>query len=254
LTDASQTEKKKSRSLKPLGRLTPYVMRYRGLVTGAVIALALAAVTSLALPLAVRRMIDHGFSHSDGRFINSYFVMLMVMAVVLALASAMRYYFVITLGERIVSDLRRDVFAHVTRCRLLLRRQPVRRDRLAADRRHHADQVRRRRHRLGGAAQYDPWSRRHGHDGRHQPKLSSLVLAAIPLIVLPLVAFGRSVRKRSRAAQDTLADATAFANEQIGAVRTVQAFTGETAAPDRYGAPWRPPTAPPAPPSARARC
>jgi ATP-binding cassette subfamily B protein len=60
-------------------------------------------------------MIDHGFSHSDGRFINSYFVMLMVMAVVLALASAMRYYFVITLGERIVSDLRRDVFAHVTR-------------------------------------------------------------------------------------------------------------------------------------------
>ena len=60
-------------------------------------------------------MIDHGFTQSDGRFINSYFAMLMVMAVVLAIASALRYYFVITLGERIVSDLRRDVFAHVTR-------------------------------------------------------------------------------------------------------------------------------------------
>jgi ABC-type multidrug transport system fused ATPase/permease subunit len=90
-------------------------MRYRGMVAGALVSLALAAVTSLALPLAVRRMIDHGFTQSDGSFINSYFAMLMVMAVVLAIASAMRYYFVITLGERIVADLRRDVFAHVAR-------------------------------------------------------------------------------------------------------------------------------------------
>ncbi|TGV91570.1 ABC transporter transmembrane domain-containing protein, partial [Mesorhizobium sp. M2E.F.Ca.ET.154.01.1.1] len=57
------------------------------------------------------------------------------------------------------------------------------------------------------------------------PKLSGLVIAAIPLIVLPLVAFGRSVRRKSRLAQDTLAEATAYASEQIGAVRTLQAFT-----------------------------
>lgn len=90
-------------------------MRYRAMVAGALMSLALAAVTSLALPLAVRRMIDHGFTQSDGRFINSYFAMLMVMAIVLAVASALRYYFVITIGERIVADLRRDVFSHVTR-------------------------------------------------------------------------------------------------------------------------------------------
>ncbi len=65
------------------------------------------------MPLAVRRMIDHGFSNSDSGFINTYFSMLMVLAVVLALASAARYYFVISLGERIVADLRRDVFARV---------------------------------------------------------------------------------------------------------------------------------------------
>ena len=59
------------------------------------------------------------------------------------------------------------------------------------------------------------------------PKLSGFVLAAIPLIVLPLVGFGRSVRRRSRAAQDTLADASAYAAELIGAVRTLQAFTNE---------------------------
>jgi ATP-binding cassette subfamily B protein len=115
LTDAVQAAEKKSRSLKPLGRLTPYIMRYRGMVAGALVALVVAAVTSLALPLAVRRMIDNGFTMADGSFINSYFAMLTVMAVLLAAASALRYYFVITLGERIVSDLRRDVFAHVTR-------------------------------------------------------------------------------------------------------------------------------------------
>jgi ATP-binding cassette subfamily B protein len=212
-------------------------MRYRGMVTGAIIALALAAITSLALPLAVRRMIDHGFSHSDGRFINSYFVMLMVMAVVLAISSAMRYYFVITLGERIVSDLRRDVFAHVTRLSASffdVNQSGEIVSRLTAD----TTQI---KSAVGATASV---ALRNmilclGAIGMMvvtSPKLASLVLAAIPLIVFPLVAFGRSVRKRSRAAQDTLAEASAFANETIAATRTVQAFGGETAAADRYGA------------------
>ncbi len=67
------------------------------------------------------------------------------------------------------------------------------------------------------------------------PKLSSIVLIAIPIIVLPLVSFGRSVRKRSRAAQDTLAHASAYANETIAASRTIQAYNGEDAASRRYG-------------------
>ncbi len=236
LADAMQTEKKKSRSLKPLGRLTPYVMRYRGLVTGALFSLALAALTSLALPLAVRRMIDHGFSYSDGRFINSYFIMLMAMAVVLAIASALRYFFVITLGERIVSDLRRDVFAHVTRLSASffdVNQSGEIVSRLTADTTQIKSAVgatasvalRNIILCLGAIVMMVVTS----------PKLASLVLSAIPLIVFPLVAFGRSVRKRSRAAQDTLAEASAFANETIAATRTVQAFGGETAAASRYG-------------------
>ncbi len=67
------------------------------------------------LPIAVRRMVDHGFSEADTSLISSYFIMLIVLAGLLAGASAARYYFVITLGERVVSDLRRDVFAHVSR-------------------------------------------------------------------------------------------------------------------------------------------
>lgn len=237
LTDAAQTGDKKSRSLRPLGRLAPYVMRYRAMVAGALFSLALAAVTSLTLPLAVRRMIDHGFTQADGRFINSYFLMLMVMAVVLAVASALRYYFVITLGERIVSDLRRDVFAHVTRLSpsfFDINQSGEIVSRLTAD----TTQI---KSAVGATASV---ALRNlilcfGAMGMMivtSPKLSSLVLGAIPLIVFPLVGFGRSVRKRSRAAQDTLADASAFANETISATRTVQAFGGETAAAGRYGA------------------
>src|SRR6218665_1806411 len=114
-TEHAAQEKPARRNIRPLGRLTPYISRYRGLVGGALVALVMAAVTTLVLPVAVRRMIDHGFSGADAGFINTYFTMLFVLAGLLALASAMRYYFVITLGERIVADLRREVFAHVTR-------------------------------------------------------------------------------------------------------------------------------------------
>jgi ATP-binding cassette, subfamily B, bacterial len=236
LTDAVQAGEKKPRSLKPLGRLAPYVMRYRAMVAGALVSLALAAVTSLALPLAVRRMIDQGFTQPDGSFINGYFAMLMVMAVMLAIASALRYYFVITLGERIVSDLRRDVFASVTRLSpsfFDVNQSGEIVSRLTAD----TAQI---KSAVGATASV---ALRNlilccGAMGMMvvtSPKLASLALGAIPLIVFPLVAFGRSVRKRSRAAQDTLAEASAFANETIAATRTVQAFNGEDAAANRYG-------------------
>ncbi len=77
----------------------------------------LAALTTLVVPIAVRRMIDFGFSDRGLALINSYFLVMIGVAAVLALASASRYYLVTTLGERIVADLRGDVFAHVTRCR-----------------------------------------------------------------------------------------------------------------------------------------
>jgi ATP-binding cassette, subfamily B, bacterial len=237
LANEVQTAEKKSRSLKPLGRLAPYVKRYRGIVAGALVSLIVAAVTSLTLPLAVRRMIDHGFTQADGTFINSYFAMLLVIAVILAVASAFRYYLVITLGERIVSDLRRDVFAHVTRLSpsfFDVNQSGEIVSRLTAD----TTQI---KSAVGATASV---ALRNlilclGAMGMMivtSPKLSSLVLGAIPLIVFPLVGFGRSVRKRSRAAQDTLAAASAFANETIAATRTVQAFNGEDAAASRYGA------------------
>ncbi|TPL48621.1 ATP-binding cassette domain-containing protein [Mesorhizobium sp. B2-4-2] len=223
------------RSLKPLRRLFPYIGRYRTLVAGAVISLIVAAVTTLALPLAVRRMIDHGFTPSGSSFIAEYFAALVAMAALLAAASAGRYYFVITLGERVVADIRRDVFAHVTKL------SPAFFDtaqsgeivsRLAAD----TTQV---KSAVGATASVALRNVILGLGAVAMmvftsPKLSGLVIAAIPIIVLPLVAFGRSVRRKSRQAQDTLADATAYASEQIGAVRTLQAFTNETLVTGRF--------------------
>ena len=109
----------------------------------------------------------------------------------------------------------------------LLRHGAVGRDRLAAGGRRHAGEIRRRRHRLDGASQHHHGRRSDRHDGLYEPVAFLAGHRRDPVIVVPLVAFGRTVRRRSRAAQDTLAGATAYASEAIGAVRTLQAFTNE---------------------------
>ena len=161
--------------------------------------------------------------------------MLVVMAAVLAAASAARYYFVITLGERVVADFRRDVFAHVTTLSpgffdRVQSGEIV--SRLTAD----TTQI---KSAVGATASVALRNAILGIGALAMmvftsPKLSGLVIVAIPVIVLPLVAFGRSVRRKSRLAQDTLAQASAYASEQIGAIRTVQAFTNERLATSRF--------------------
>ncbi|WP_311031530.1 ABC transporter transmembrane domain-containing protein [Mesorhizobium koreense] len=237
LADAqADAQERRRKSLKPLARLAPYLAHYRGKVAGALFFLVLAAVTTLSLPIAVRRMIDQGFTHADSTFIADYFAALIAIAALLALASAGRYYFVITLGERVVADLRRDVFAHVTRLSASFFDQAQSGEivsRLTADTTQIKAAVgptasvalRNIILSLGALAMMIYTS----------PKLSGLVIAAIPVIVVPLIAFGRSVRRKSRLAQDTLAGATAFASEQIGAMRTLQAFTNEQIAAGRFG-------------------
>jgi ATP-binding cassette subfamily B protein len=222
---------------RALAVLAPYIVRYKGRAAAALVALVLAALATLAIPLAIRSMIDVGFSGSDAGFVNRSFAALFGLAALLALASAGRYYLVITLGERIVTDLRRDVFAH------LMRLSPSFFDaarsgeiisRLTADTTQIKSAVgasasialRNLVLFVGAAAMMVATS----------PRLSGLILVVIPVIVLPIVAFGRSVRKRSRFAQDRLADASAFASEAVVGVRTVQAFTLEPGAVGRFAA------------------
>ena len=87
----SEDTDQRRRSLRPLRRVFPYLAHYKRLLAGALVSLVLAAVLTLALPTAVRRMIDHGFTNADSAFIAQYFAMLMVIAALLALASAARY-------------------------------------------------------------------------------------------------------------------------------------------------------------------
>src|SRR5207248_11538408 len=100
--------------VRPLLALVPYVMRYRSQVVGALVALLVAAAATLAVPLAVRRMIDFGFSAERISLIDQYFAVMIAVAGVLAAASALRYYLVTIIGERVVADLRAAVFAHLT--------------------------------------------------------------------------------------------------------------------------------------------
>jgi ATP-binding cassette subfamily B protein len=232
----SELPAKSKARLRPLLALAPYVARYRGRAFLALIALTVAALTTLLVPLAVRRMIDFGFTPRGIAMINSYFSVMIAVVAVLAFASAARFYLVMTIGERIVADLRRDVFAH------LISLSPAFFDsarsgelisRLTADTTQIKSAVgasvsialRNLMLFIGATAMMVFTS----------PRLSGLVLLAIPLIVLPLVAFGRWVRRLSRNAQDTLADASAYASELVGAIRTVQAYTGENIANIRFG-------------------
>jgi ATP-binding cassette, subfamily B, bacterial len=221
--------------IKPLARLIPYIARYRGRAFAALAALMVAALTTLVVPVAVRRMIDFGFSDKAVELIDSYFAVMIGVVALLAISSALRYYLVTTLGERIVADLRSDVFAHLTRLSSAFfdtARTGEIVSRLTADTTQIKSAVgasvsialRNLLLFLGGAAMMVVTS----------PRLSLFVLGAIPVIVLPLVAFGRAVRRRGRAAQDTLADASGYADEMIGAVRTLQAYTNEKLAQSRF--------------------
>src|SRR5438309_867700 len=221
--------------LKPLTGLMPYVRRYPGQLAGAGLALLVAALASLAVPLAVRRMIDFGFSAERIGLIDQYFAVMIAVAGVLAAASSLRYYLVTIIGERVVADLRAALFAHLTELSPAFfdsAKTGELTSRLTADTTQIKSAVgssvsvalRNIVLFIGSSVMMVVTS----------PRLSFFVIVAIPVIVLPLVAFGRLVRRRSRVAQDTLADASAYAAELIGAMRTLQAFTNEMLAANRF--------------------
>jgi ATP-binding cassette subfamily B protein len=234
---ADATAKPSRVSLSALKPLLPYALAHRGRVAGALAALIVASAATLVVPVAVRQMIDYGFSDAHSGLIHLYFIGLIGVVAVLAIASGARYYLVMTLGERVVADLRGDVFAHLTRLDLsffdvektgeLISRLTADTTQLKATFGSSASIALRNFFMFIGAVAMMVVT---------SPKLSAYVLAAIPIIVLPLYAAGRTVTARSRRAQDRLADATAFAAESLSAVRVMQAFVAEAFAAQRFRA------------------
>ena len=234
---ASATGKRERVSLGALKPLLPYALRHRGRLFGAFVALAVASAATLAVPFAVRGMIDYGFSRGNSGLIHVYFAAMIGVVAVLALASGTRYYLVMTLGERVVADLRGDLFAHLTqldpsffdseKTGEIISRLSADTTQLKATFGSSASVALRNLFMFVGATAMMVAT---------SPKLSAYVLVAIPLIILPLYAAGRAVRERSKIAQETLADATAFASESLGAVRVMQAFVAERFTANRFRA------------------
>jgi ATP-binding cassette subfamily B protein len=225
-----------SARLRPLLALAPYVARYRGRAFVALIALTVAAVTTLVVPIAVRRVVDFGLTPEGIAMINSYFGVMVALVAVLAGASAARFYLVMTIGERIVADLRRDVFAHLVslspsffdsaRSGELVSRLTADGGQIKSAVGASASVALRNLMLFAGATVMMVIT---------SPRLSGFVLLAIPVIVIPLVAFGRWVRRLTRRAQDRLGEAAAYVGELVGSIRTVQAYTSEPMAAARYG-------------------
>lgn len=221
--------------LRPLMKFLPFMLRHPGMLAGAGVALLVASLATLAVPLAIRRMIDFGFA-ADG-MITQYFGMLVVIAAVLAVASAARFYLVTTIGERVVADIRTSVFNHLAtlspsffdtaRTGELVSRLTADTTQLKSALGVSVSMALRNIIMVSGAVAMMVIT---------SPQLSLYVVGAIPFLVLPLVAFGRNVRRRSRAAQDRLAAASAYASENIQAVRTMQSFTAEATVTQRFAA------------------
>lgn len=218
----------RSKNLKILRRLVPFMAPYKGMVALATVFLLVAASASLAIPAAVREMIDHGFSQENAGLIDRYFLLVLVVAVVLGGATAARFYCVTWLGERIVADMRKAIYSHilsqspaffeVTRTGEVLSRITTDTTLIQTAVGSSASiALRNLLMMIGGLFMLMITS----------PKLTSLVIGTVVFVVIPLIFMGRTVRNLSRQSQDRVADTSAYASETINAIQTVQSFTHE---------------------------
>ncbi len=226
MTEPSSAPEPALRRLGSLGTLWPFVRRHGGLFSAWLVALAVSSTATLSLPPAMKLMIDHGFS-GNGQ-INRAFALLLLVAVVLGLATAARFFFVSLLGEKVVADLRSRLYAHLISLGAGFHdrsRSGELVSRLTAD----SELLRS----VIGSTMSVALRSSVTVVGSlvmlfvTSPRLAAWSLVGIPLAVLPIVIGARRVRGISRASQDRIADANSLAAETLGAVRTVQAHARE---------------------------
>ena len=218
----------RGRNLQPLRALLPFILRYPVMLLAAFIALIMATLATLALPVAVRFMIDNGFSGADTASIDRYFLAMLAVAIMLGLASATRFYFVSWIGERVTADLRRAVYDHITLqspAFFEVTRTGEVLSRLTADTvliktvvGSSASIALRNAFMFIGSAIMLVYT---------SPALSGLAALTLPAVIVPMIAVGRLVRRLARASQDRIADTSAHAGETISSMQIVQAFTHE---------------------------
>src|SRR5688572_11313276 len=194
----------------------------------ALVALLIAAGAMLALPMALRNVIDQGFSAANAAAIDRYFLLLLIAAGVFAAFASLRFYLVGWIGERVVADIRSAVyrrvirmdpaFFEVTKTGEVLSRLTTDTTLIQS---------------LSGAGLSILLRNTVGFVGSlalllyTSLKLALIILALIPTVLVPMLIFGRRVRKLSRESQDRVADTSGLAGETLNAIQTVQAYTLE---------------------------
>jgi ATP-binding cassette, subfamily B, bacterial len=225
----------RSSDLRPLTRLLPYLAKRPLDLAAAGLFLVLAAAATLALPLAARSLVDKGFAAATPQAVNQWFAMLVGVALCMAVFSAARFYFVTKLGERVVADLRGDVYdrlislspSYYARVRTgeALSRLTVDATLIESLVGSSASiAIRNSVMLIGGLSMMVATSL----------KLTGMVLLIIPAVLIPLFTIGRRVRSLSTTAQDKVAEASAEASESLDAIETVQAFGREARARERF--------------------
>ncbi len=235
MSDALSSDRPRGKSLRPLRALWPFIRAYRGTLAVAIAALLIAAAAMLAMPVALRYLIDNGFLAQDVQTVNRYFGWFLLASVVFSLFAALRYYLVTWLGERVVADVRNAVYARVirmdptffevTRTGEVLSRlttdttlvQSISGAGLSIALRSSLSLV-------GGLVMLVLTS----------PRMAGYTLVGIASVVIPVIVVGRFIRRLSRQSQDRVADTSGLAGETLNAMQTVQSFTLEAMQVRRY--------------------
>ena len=232
---AGQEERPKADSLKPLAMLVPFLKPYRGLIFAALGALLIASTALLALPVALRFLIDNGFVANDVTTVNRYFGWFFLAAAAFGGFAALRFYLVTRLGERVVADIRSAVYARVVRMDptfFEVTKTGEVLSRLTTDTTlvqsiagvSLSIALRSTINMIGGIVMLTLTS----------PTLTAYIVLGVPVVVLPMIWVGRRIRKLSRTAQDRVADTSGVAGETLEAIQTVQAYTLEGMQIGRY--------------------
>lgn len=235
MAEKISTERPKGSSLKPLRSLVPFILAYRGVLVSALIALLVASAAMLALPVALRYLIDNGFAANDVGTINRYFGWFFAAAAVFGGFAALRYYLVSWLGERVVADIRMQVYDRVVRMDPTFfetTRTGEVLSRLTADTTlvqsvsgvSLSIALRTTVNLVGGLVMLALTS----------VQLTVYIMMGIPVVILPMIIVGRRIRSQSRVTQDRVADTSGLADETLNAIQTVQAFTLEPLQSARY--------------------
>ena len=227
-SDQTSKTPKNKQDLRLLLRLLPFIAPYKSRVIGAALALIITAGVSLAMGQGIRLLIDQGFDSAEPSQLNQAMLVLAVITLLMALGTFTRFYLVSWLGERVSNDVRLAVFNHLLTLDpyyFEVNRSGEINARLTTDTTllqsiigsSISMALRNVLTFVGGLVMMLITN----------PKLALIVLASVPLIIFPMMLYGRRVRKLSRLSQDRVADIGTYAGEIVQNIKVVQSFTRE---------------------------